>query len=813
MRIKRSLFLLLLCSLALLADPAMADDPKTITEKVKDMEAHKGYFDFYWDKKEGKIWLKVDKLDQEFLFLNWLAAGLGSNDVGLDRGQGGDNRVVKFVRVGPKVLLQQPNYTYRAISDNADERASVEQAFASSILWGFKVEAEDDKAVLIDLTDFLLHDWHGVSQRLKALGEGSYSVDASRSAVYTPMCKNFPENTELEATVTFKGQATGAQVPTVTPSSEAITLRLHHSFVKLPDDQYKPRTFDPRGGFWPLEVYDYASPIESSLIKRYIYRHRLEKKDPSAAMSEAVEPIIYYVDRGAPEPIRSALIEGASWWNQAFEAAGYKDAFQVKVLPADADPLDVRYNLIQWVHRSTRGWSYGNPIVDPRTGEIIKGHVSLGSLRVRQDFLIATGLLSPFEADGSMPETMTEMALARLRQLSAHEVGHTLGIAHNFAASTIDRASVMDYPQPYITISGDSLDFSQAYDTGIGAWDKVTIAFGYQDFPEGKDEDSELRAMLSKAFAEGMRFISDADARPRGSAHPDAHLWDNGKNAADELRRMLAVRELALKNFSEKAIRPGEPMSNMEEVLAPIYFFHRYQLEACSKVIGGLRYNYGIRGDGQAAPQIVSAEAQKKALEAMLESIKPERLSLSEDILKLLPPKAYGYDRGRESFKSRTGLTFDAVSAAETAASMTFSLLLHPQRCARIVEQQGRNSSQQNFSDYLKTIREAVWDGNESKGIAAVVKERIQTVQVLSLMQLATNSQTSPEVSSRTITELRAISNLISLKAKGTKNASESHLRYISDLIDLFLKSKNFPEPPAALSAPDGSPIGMGCDW
>ena len=804
---------LLLISLLTLLTGTTQAETTSITDKVKDMKAHQGYFDFYWDKKEGKIWLKVDKLDQEFLFLNWLAAGLGSNDIGLDRGQGGDNRVVKFVRVGPKVLLQQPNYTYRAISDNPDERASVEQAFASSVLWGFKVEAEEGDAVLIDLTDFLLHDWHGVAQRLKALGEGSYSIDAARSAVYTPMCKNFPDNTELEATITFKGQATGRNVPSVTPSSEAITLRLHHSFVKLPDDKYQPRTFDPRGGFWPLEVYDYASPIETSLITRYIYRHRLEKKDPAAAISEALEPIIYYVDRGAPEPVRSALIEGASWWNQAFEAAGYKDAFQVKVLPADADPLDVRYNLIQWVHRSTRGWSYGNPIVDPRTGEIIKGHVSLGSLRVRQDFLIATGLLSPFEADGSMPETMTEMALARLRQLSAHEVGHTLGIAHNFSASTIDRASVMDYPHPYIKINGSNLDFSEAYDIGIGEWDKVAVIFGYQDYPEGTDEDAALREHLTTAFAEGMRFISDADARPRGGAHPHAHLWDNGTDPATELSRVLEVRALALKNFSEKAIRPGEPMSNLEEVLAPIYFFHRYQVEACSKVIGGLQYNYGIRGDGQPAPQIVSAEAQQKALQAMLQSIRPEQLALTENLLKLLPPKAYGYDRGRESFNTRTGKTFDAVGAAETAANMSLSLMLHPQRCARIVEHHARDSKSPDYSDYLKTIRESIWDGAETTALQGPVKERIQTLHLISLMQLSVHSQSSPEVISRTIAELRAISTMISIRSKGTRNLSSAHLNYSAELIDLFLKSKNFPQPPAPLSAPDGSPIGMQCDW
>ena len=394
-----------------------------ISSKTKKMEAHPGFFKFYWDEKQGKIWLEVDKFNQEFLYVNSLQAGVGSNDIGLDRGQLGNERVVKFLRSGNKVLLTQVNYKYRATSTNPDERLAVEEAFAQSVLWGFEISTENKNAVLVDATRFFLQDAHGIKKRLQQRKQGTYRLDESRSAIYLPRTKNFPKNTEFEATVTFVGEAKGEWVRSVVPTPDVVTVRMHHSFVELLDDGYEPRRYDPRSGFISTSYFDYATPIDQPIVKRFIIRHRLKKKDPSAAVSEAVEPIIYYLDRGAPEPVKSALMEGASWWNQAFEAAGYRNAFQVKELPADADPMDVRYNLIQWVHRSTRGWSYGGSVTDPRTGEIIKGKVTLGSLRVRQDFLIAQGLVAAYK-NGDIPDPrLLEMALARLRQLSAHEGG------------------------------------------------------------------------------------------------------------------------------------------------------------------------------------------------------------------------------------------------------------------------------------------------------------------------------------------------------------------------------------------------------
>src|SRR5437764_4410321 len=528
----------------------------TIAEKTAGMQTLPGYFNLYWDAKQGKLWLEIDKWGTEFLYQTGLPAGIGSNDIGLDRGQLGPNGIVRFERVGPKVLLVEENLRYRAVSKDRDERRAVHDSFAESTLWGFTVAAEEKDHALVDSTDFFLRDAKGVADSLRHLKQGAYHVDSSRCAIYPPNTKNFPLNTEVEATLTFVGDEPGAWVTQVTPSPEAVTVREHHSFVQLPPPGYKPRAYDPRASFFGISYMDYATPISEPIVKRFAARHRLEKKDPTAAMSDPVQPLVYYLDRGAPEPIRSALLEGARWWNQAFEATGYKDAFRVELLPEGADMMDLRYNVIQWVHRATRGWSYGAGVIDPRTGEIIKGHVTLGSLRVRQDYVVAEALLAPYEKGKPLSPKMQQMALARLRQLAAHEVGHTLGLEHNYTASTVHRSSVMDYPPPYVKLGADGVpDLSDAYATGIGEWDKVSISYGYQDFPPGADQHAALDKILHDAFARGLRFLTDQDARPAGSSSSLAHLWDSDPNAVDELGRLMQVRAAALKRFGENNIR------------------------------------------------------------------------------------------------------------------------------------------------------------------------------------------------------------------------------------------------------------------
>jgi hypothetical protein len=792
------------------AAPAPPETLPSVAQKTAGFEKLAGYFNLYWDARQGKLWLEIGQWDTEFLYVDSLPQGVGSNDIGLDRGQPGESRVVKFERVGPKVLLVQSNYSFRAVTDNPDERQTAEEAFAQSTLWGFTVGAEEGGHVLVDATDFFLHDAHNVAVVLKQTHQGTYSVDPSRSAVYLPRTKSFPRNTEVESTLTFTGQPEGAYVREVVPSPQAITVREHYSFVQLPDAGYTPRPYDPRAGYFDLRYMDFATPLDQPLVKRFTVRHRLKKKDPTAATSEAVEPLIYYVDRGAPEPIRSALVEGASWWNQAFEAAGYRDAFQVKILPEGVDPMDVRYNVIQWVDRAERGWAYGSAIIDPRTGEIIKGQVTLDALRARQDFMIAEGLLAPYQEGGSGSKTAMDMVLARIRQLAAHETGHTLGLAHNFAASTHNRASVMDYPGPLVKLSADGgIDVSDAYATGIGEWDKVAIAYGYQDFAPGTDEKQALGGILQQSIKQGLYFISDADARPFGGAHPTAHLWDNGADAVTELDRVMQVRARALSRFGANNIPVGTPMSTLENVLVPIYLFHRYQTEAAAKVLGGLDYRYDVRGDGQIAPQMVPPAEQRRALAALLKTISLEALELPDALLRLIPPPAMGYERSREDFSGRTGLVFDALGPPEAAASLTVGLILNGERDSRLMENHGRDAQAPSLADVMDQLLTATWKAPPATGYRGEIQRTVDAVVLEDLMLLAANEQAAPQV--RALASLK-LTDLKDWLYAGLRQRPEEGRRaqfaYAISEIEHFEKDPKPAKIPAPVEPPPGQPIG-----
>src|ERR1700746_2405804 len=514
--------------------------------------------------------------------------------------------------------------------------------------------------------------------------------------------------------------------------------------------------------------------------KRFPARHRLEKKDPTLAMSEPIEPIVYYRDRGAPEPIRSALLEGARWWNQAFEAAGYKNAFRVELLPEGADMMDLRYNVIQWVHRATRGWSYGAGVIDPRTGEIIKGHVTLGSLRVRQDYLIAEGLLAPYEKGKPVSPKMQEMGLARLRQLAAHEVGHTLGLMHNYSASTVNRSSVMDYPPSVAKLAADgTIDLSDAYATGIGEWDKVSIAFGYQDFPTGTDEHAALTKILMDGFARGLRYLTDQDARPAGSSSSVAHLWDAGSNAVDELNRLMQVRAAALKKFGEKNICEGAPLATIEDALVPVYMLHRYQVEATTKFVGGMDYTFAVRGDGEVRTKIVAASEQRRALAAVLATLKPSALMLPEPVLETILPRPPEYERGREHFKIHTSPAFDALAPAEEAAQHTLQFLFNPERAARLVQFHARDAANPGLQEVLDAVVGATWKGPHAAGYAGAVARVVDDVVLYDLLGLATNEQAATQVravASFEADQLKAWLN--AAKASATDSAQKAHLAY-----------------------------------
>jgi hypothetical protein len=804
--------------LAGIVRPAVAQQSTlpTISEKTQGLARKDGYLPLYWDARAGKVWLEIP-LGEAMIFQTYLPWGMGSNDVGLDRGQLGETKLVRFERSGPRVLLVQPNLAFRSSSSDPVEARAVEESFAQSVLWGFTVAAESGGHVLIDATDFALSDVHGVVAALGAAKQGDFKLDPSRSALVSDELKAFPRNTQLEALLTFTAGSPGRYVSDVTPTPQAMSVHERTVFVQLPEAGYVPRRFDPRSGFYGVDYSDEGAPLGSPVMQRLIVRHRLEKKDPSAAISDPVRPIVYYVDRAAPEPIRSALLDGARWWNQAFEAAGFRNAFRVELLPIGADPDDVRYNVIEWVHRATRGWSYGNVVSDPRTGEIIQGHVTLGSLRGRQDWLIAEGLLQPYEHGGESSPQAQQMVLARLRQLAAHELGHTLGLVHNFAASTEGRASVMDYPHPLIGLNRNgTIDLHDAYATGIGAWDKVTIAYGYTQLPPGSDETPALNRILDDARARGLVLLTDQDARPSGSAHPQAHLWDNGRDATAELARIMTIRHIVLQRFGDRAIRSGMPLATLEDTLVPMYLLHRYQAEAATKVIGGQWYAYALRGDGQQPLRAVAADDQRRALAGVLSTVTPDALAIPPGVLSRIPPRPLGYDATRELFARHTGLVFDAIAPAEAASDMTFRLLFDPQRAARLVQQHALDPGLPGLDDVLSRTSATVFGTTPHDAYRRQLARTVQRAMVERMMDLAADAPMA-QVRAETAAQLRELA--ARLHRTHTLDRSDAaHARLIADDVERFLarswqRTERRDPPPAPPGMPIGDEDGPDLGW
>ena len=810
---------LCLALLALIALPAVGADEAGFDERTAGLESRDGLLTLWLDRDRGGIWLEVppaaDGLVGEYLYVEGLVTGLGSNPVGLDRGQIGRGRRVRLRRVGGKLLVEERNLGYRALdADDAESRATTE-SFAPSVLWAGTVEAHAaDGRGLVDLTPFLLRDAHGVPAALEAAGQGEFRLDVERSAVDLEGCLAFPDNVELEALLTYVSDAPGPLVRQTAASGEAVTLVQRHSLLRLPDAAYEPRRFDPRSGSFAVGFLDYAADLDDTIERRWIVRHRLAGTDPGAALSAARQPIVYYVDPAIPEPVRSAVVEGAGWWAEAFEAAGFRDGYRVEMLPEDVHPLDARYNVIQWVHRSTRGWSYGMGVVDPLTGERVKGHVNLGSLRVRQDRLIFEGLLGVEKTGSGEPEDPVELALARIRQLAAHEVGHTLGLAHNFAASSYGgRASVMDYPAPLVEVRDDgSFDVSRAYGEGVGEWDIQAIRYAYSEVPPGPAGDEELEAIIREGLDRGLLFLSDADARPPGAAQPAASLWDNGEDPVAQLELEMRVRRLALDRFGAGNLAPGRPLALLEEVFATVYLRHRYQLEAAAKVLGGLDYRYAIAGDGQPPARPLAAKEQLRALEALLRTLDPGELDIREEVLALLLPRPHGHPPNRELFANRSAPAFDALGAAATAADLTVAALLQPERAARLVDQHRRRPELPGFAAVLERLAETVLDGPADETARhREIRAAVLRVVVERLVELA-EAAASGAVRGLADWQLDRLAAALGAGPSATPEQGQRQALAARIRRHLDRPAPPFLASPAAAPPPPGSPIGVAPD-
>ncbi|WP_262690986.1 zinc-dependent metalloprotease [Kordiimonas aestuarii] len=783
-------------------------------EATKGLEFKGGLVDTYVDHAKARVLLALDKPDENgiagrYIYAAYLTGGLGSNPVGLDRSVPAGGEIISFRRMGGKVVAMVENHNFRATTDNTAEKRAVETSFAQSIIWSGDIMEEDEGTgrLLVDFSPFLTRDAVGVGARLKAVGEGSFSLVKDHSLVDTKAAFMFPENGEFDAYVTFASDKPGREVRQTTPIPEAVTLIAHTTLIKLPDAGYETRLYDDRAALIGMTYVDMSAPLAGDTVVRLARRFRLEKDESG----NVINPIIFYIDNGAPEPIRSALQEGANWWADAFAAAGYPGGYKAEILPEGVHPLDARYNVVNWVHRATRGWSYGAAVADPRTGEVLRGVVLLGSLRVRQDIKIFEALSGASKTGTGAADDPVELALSRIRQLAAHEVGHALGFAHNMGASTYDdRASVMDYPAPDVRANEDgTLDFSHAYGVGIGTWDKWTARFLYGDYGD-MPEAAAQAALIREADDYGHLFVSDPDSRSISSGHARGAVWDTGADPLASLANTMKVRRIALDRFGMDNLRDGENVTALQSKFVPLYLYHRYQLAAAAKSLGGMDFVYRHEGDGRPAPAVVPWERQEKALSLLLETVSPAALDVKGDVLATLSPLGYSDGDpqfGREVFDNTSRPMFDHMAAAASAASLSFDALLNPARLARVATQGDANDGYPGLATVLRVATDKVmaFSKDENKTRAGL-RELVANLYAERLIGLVLGEDVPVAVRQDSRVALADVK----ARAEKLRRSYGAFASALTARIDDALARARTPaiNAPAAATVPPGSPIG-----